>query len=399
MTSRNSWLYMGGTLVSTFGDKVLFIAAAIWVRTLTGSNADAGLTFFFYIAPAVVVGPVAGLIADRLPRRWVLITTDAMAAIVLLGLLGVHGPSTLWLIYLVIAVYGGLATIGSAAGVGLRTTVFRDEQLASANGLISTVSEGMRLFVPLVGAGLFVAAGAMAVVSVDIGSFLIAIVLLVGLRVVEEHEVTNGVHWVAQMMGGVRHIIASPVLGCLTLAVVILLATFGFLETAIFALVTDGLNRSAPFIGVLMAAQGIGAIAAGLTSAMAIRRLGELRVVSGGMLMIALSSTVLLLGAYPDSILALLVVLLGAVLIGASVTWLLVAANTAIQLSTPHRLMGRVDAALNVVLSGVQSISIALGAGLVGLLGFRIPIALVIASALMGMIILLYKTPSLTPES
>ncbi len=59
--------------------------------------------------------------------------------------------------------------------------------------------------------------------------------------------------------------------------------------------------------------------------------------------------------------------------------------------------MGRVDAAFNVIFNGVQSISIALGAGLVALVGFDIPIILIVLSALIGTVMLGYRTPAMEP--
>ncbi|MGC9155472.1 MAG: MFS transporter [Ferrimicrobium sp.] len=399
MRSRNAFAYLIGTLLSGFGDKVFFIAAGIWVRELTGSNAAAGLTFFFYIAPTMVIGPLAGLIVDRFPRRRVLIAANTLSALSLLGLIGVHSASGLWRIYLVMVIYGALATVGSAADVGLRTSVFDPEQFGSVNGLLSTVSEGLRLVVPLIGAGLFVLAGAMAVVGVDIATYAVAISLLLLIRVQEHHEATSPQHWRAQALAGVRHIFASPLQRRLTWALTVLLGTVGFFETAMFAVATDGLRRSAAFVGVFVAFQGVGAILGGVASASLMRRFGELKTAALGMVAIALGSAIVLVGTQPHSLVAVLIVCGGIVLLGVGITLLLVAVNTAIQRSTPRRLMGRVDAAFNVIFNGVQSISIALGAGLVALVGFDIPILLIALSALIGTVILGYRTPAMESES
>ncbi|WP_276947622.1 MFS transporter [Ferrimicrobium acidiphilum] len=397
MRTRNAIAYIFGTLLTGFGDKVLFIAAGIWVRELTGSNASAGLTFFFYIAPSMVVGPLAGLIVDRFPRRWVLITANALSTLSLLGLIGVHGASDIWRIYLVILIYGALATVSSAAGVGLRTTVFDPEQFGSVNGLLSTVSEGLRLVVPLVGAGLFVLAGAMAVITIDIGTYILAIGLFLFIRVEEQHEASTPQHWRVQALAGVRHIVATPLLRRLAWAVTVLLCTVGFFETAMFAVATNGLRRSAAFVGVFIAFQGVGAIIGGVATAQIMRKVGELKTAALGMVTVALGSGIVLVGVQPHSLSALVIVCGGTILLGVGITLLLVSVNTAIQRSTPNRLMGRVDAAFNVIFNGVQSVSIALGAGLVALVGFDIPIVLIASSALIGTVMLGYRTPAMEP--
>ncbi|WP_298446135.1 MFS transporter [Ferrimicrobium sp.] len=397
MRSRNALSYLIATLLSGFGDKVLSIAAGIWVRELTGSNAAAGLTLFFYIAPTMVVGPLAGLIVDRFPRRWVLITANTVSALSLLGLIGIHSASGLWRVYLVMVIYGALGTVGSAADVGLRTSVFDPEQFGSVNGLLSTVSEGLRLIVPLIGAGLFVLAGAMAVVGVDMATYALAIGLLFLIHVQEHHEKAPTQHWRSEALAGIRHILATPLLRRVTWAFTVLLGTVGFFETAMFAVATDGLRRSAAFVGVFVAFQGLGAIAGGIASAPLMRRIGELKTAALGMIAIALGSAVVVVAIQPHSLVAVVIVCVGTILLGVGITLLVVAVNTAIQRSTPRRLMGRVDAAFNAAFNGVQSISIAIGAGLVALVGFTIPILLIALSAVIGAVMLGYRTPDMEP--
>ena len=67
------FLLIGETL-SLFGDTALYLALAIWVKTLTGSSAAAGLVFSSLALPSLVA-PFAGLIVDRM-RRSLMIATD-----------------------------------------------------------------------------------------------------------------------------------------------------------------------------------------------------------------------------------------------------------------------------------------------------------------------------------
>jgi MFS family permease len=63
----------------------------IWVKSLTGSNADAGLTFFFFTAPTLLA-PVSGLLADRVRRRPLLLATNLLTGAAVLLLFLVPGP-------------------------------------------------------------------------------------------------------------------------------------------------------------------------------------------------------------------------------------------------------------------------------------------------------------------
>lgn len=95
----------------------------------------------------------------------------------------------------------------------------------------------------------------------------------------------------------------------MVIALAVALNVVGFAETAIFAVVSNELHRSASFVGVIMSAQGVGAIIGGPLSAPLMRRLGE-RWLSGAGLILVVVGSVLFEGG------SLTLVLLGAVVFG-----------------------------------------------------------------------------------
>ena len=76
-----------GHATSLFGDRALFVVLGIWTLDLTGSTGAGGLAFGF-LAIGGLAAPVAGVIADRFPRRRVLIANDLAAAVLVCALLG-----------------------------------------------------------------------------------------------------------------------------------------------------------------------------------------------------------------------------------------------------------------------------------------------------------------------
>jgi MFS family permease len=64
LTRRDARLFLGGQLVSMFGDWALVLVLGIWAKSLTGSSADAGLVFFAFAVPALLA-PLGGYVADR----------------------------------------------------------------------------------------------------------------------------------------------------------------------------------------------------------------------------------------------------------------------------------------------------------------------------------------------
>src|SRR5690242_14739100 len=103
------------------GDSALWLAMGIWVKQLTGSSAAAGLTWLAFMAPALA-GPAAGLLADRLPRRELLLAVNLASAAIVAPLLLVRGSGDVWLIYAVMFAYGiSNALTGAAQPALLRT--------------------------------------------------------------------------------------------------------------------------------------------------------------------------------------------------------------------------------------------------------------------------------------
>jgi MFS family permease len=72
------------------GNSALSLVAGIWVKSLTGSSAEAGLVSVCIYAPSLA-GPLAGVLADRARRRRLLLALNVVSAVILLPLLAVHG--------------------------------------------------------------------------------------------------------------------------------------------------------------------------------------------------------------------------------------------------------------------------------------------------------------------
>lgn len=363
-------LFLLQSVLSTFGDRFLLLAAGIWVRVLTGSNAEAGLTFFFLLLPSIVVSPLAGLLADRVRRKPLLIACQAAVAATVLLLVLVHGRQQVWLIWLVMVAYGSIGTVISAAKSALLVTIVDGELLGEANGFLNTMAEGLRLLTPLIGAGLFAVAGGPVVAELDAATYLIAMGALVWLRVSEPAPTRSGQRWLAEVTGGFRHLWSVPALRQILLALVPVVAVIGFLETAFFAVVTDGLHRPATFVGVLISVQGIGAVAGGLSAAPIMRRLSETRLTALGILTIAIGSAICVVPAYVQGVAPMVVVVVAAVVVGAGLPWMIVGADTLLQRRTPLSLQGRVNAAFGLLFGGFQTASIGLGALLIGAFGY-----------------------------
>ena len=355
---------VAGWTFSNFGDSVLFLTLAIWTKDLTGSDAAAGLVFLFLGLP-VFLAPFAGQVADRHSRKRLVILSNLAAGVVVLSLWFVGGPGQLWLIYLVTFLYGLLNYVTGAAGSGLVRDMLSDDQLASGNGILNTIDQGLRLLSPLVGAGAYALFGGFAISVVTFASLMVAAVILSTLRIEESPPEKEQVTFWQEVSAGARHIRSVPVLTRVTLALGFAFAMTGLANTTIFAVIEQGLGRGSEFFGVLAAIQGGGSVVGGVTAALLIRKWGERSVVAIGLAMLGAGIG---LAIVPN----LTVVVLGVVLSGISIPLFVVGFATLRQRLTPARLQGRVSSASAMALNGPQTVGTAMGAVLIGLVDYRV---------------------------
>lgn len=349
---------------SNFGDSVLYLTLAIWVKDLTHSNTAAGLVFLFLGLP-VLFAPFAGQLADRYPRRKIVIGANLIEAMVVLALVFVHGHSDVWLIYTVTFVYGFLTYVTSAAGSGLVRDLLTDEQLASGNGLLSSIDQGLHLLSPLLGAGVYGLFGG-AALAITTSTILVAAALLtVTVRLVEHISTDEREPFWPEITAGVRHIRRVPVLARVTTAMAVALLVTGFSNIAIFAVIDQGLHRSSEFFGVLASIQGGGSVLGGLTAAAVIARVGERGAMAIGLVLLGIAFAF-------DAIGSTTVVIVSEVVVGIVIPWVIVAFTTLRQRVTPPELQGRVSSATNMALNGPQTVGTAVGAALIAVVDYRV---------------------------
>jgi MFS family permease len=361
---RNARLYLGGQILSLFGDSALWLALAIWIKVLTGSTAAAGLSWFA-LALGSLCGPLGGMLADKVRRRPLLIVTNLATAGLVLLLLLVRDRHQVLLIYAVMFGYGVSGSVLGPAQTALVQAIIPADLLGDANSVLQTAQQGLRLVTPLAGAGLFALFGAMPVVIGDAATFLVAVATLLAISIRESRPAPSGHRWTAELTAGARHIARTVVLRQLTVTAAVVVAAYGLSETVPFAVVSQGLHKPAAFVGILTSAQGVGAIAAGIVAAPLMRRLSEGLLASLGMISAAAGYLLLIAPALPA-------VLAGCALLGASLSWIIVGIMTLFQRRTPPELMGRTDAAFTMAYAVPQTLAIALGAGLIGILSYRI---------------------------
>ena len=426
---RNVRIYLFGDVISTLGDNALWLAMAIWMKELTGSSAWAGLVIFCFTV-GNLFSPLGGVLADRFPRRPLLICANLLAAADVLLILLVHGRSMLWLVYLVMFAYGVIGAATGPAETALLPQIVGADLLAEANGLQQTLTQGLRLVTPLIGAGLFALVGGGVVAVIDAATFGVAVLSLLALRV---DEVGPGLSPSAaatstdgdaaatgldaeiagldaevqgldapppplevpldaaagagggRLSAGFRFLAGDPVLRSITVALALVLLAMGFTESAGFSVVTVGLHHSASFVGVLMTVQGVGAVIGGLLAAPLLGRMTEPMLTGLGLCTAAVAVLLLTLPNVATALVAM-------VLAGLVGPWVSVAATTALQRRTPTDVLGRVAGAFELALTIPQLTSIGLGAALIAVVNYRALLAAIAVVAVIA-VVYLFATP------
>ncbi|CAG6399146.1 MFS transporter [Streptomyces cocklensis] len=386
LRDRGAATYLGGVLVSGFGDSAMLLVAGIWVKTLTGSSSLAAAVTACVWAPTLA-GPLLGTAADRVRRRRLLIGVNAALAVLLPALLAVRSGRDVWLLLVVLAAVGTGSVLCDAAEAGLVVSAVPAGLRGDFNGLRMTVNEAMKLLAPLAGAGLFLRWGGGAVALLDAVTFGLAALAFAALRVREEPPASAAGGWRAQTAEGVRALRGNPLLLRLVGAGAVAMLLSGVSSAAIYELADAGLHRLPAFVGVLYAVQGAGSIVAGTVAGAVMRRLPERAFAATGLLLFAAGAAVRAVPSLP-------VVLAGTVAIGVGLPWVIVAAFTAVQQHTEPALVGRVAAAAGTVVFAPTAVAAALGAVLVALVDYRLQLVAVGAGGAAAAWLLLLRRPA-----
>ena len=128
------WLW-GGQIVSLLGDWFNLIASAILIAELTDSGLALGVLFTIRMLAPFVVAPIAGIFADRYNRKHLLIITDLVRAIVVLGFLFVQDANDIWLLYVLTVLLFGVSGFFSPARSAILPDITSPQELGTANTL------------------------------------------------------------------------------------------------------------------------------------------------------------------------------------------------------------------------------------------------------------------------
>lgn len=242
--------------ISRAGDAFNTIALVVLVFRLTGSGVGVAGAVMFEVAPVLLLGPIAGLAADRLPRRRLMIAADLFRAVVALAL--VFAADNLGVAYAVAFGLSAGAVVFNPAAGSLLPDVVGDDDLVSANSAMWSVAVITQIAIaPL--AGLVIARfGVEAAFAVNAATFAASALLLVGLRAGRTPADVDVRGW-SGALDGLRTVRASPLLTRLALVQVLASLSAGATSGLLVVLADRWLDIGPTGFGLLLGAIGAGA--------------------------------------------------------------------------------------------------------------------------------------------
>ncbi|MEO3791518.1 MFS transporter [Nonomuraea sp. B10E15] len=252
-------------LVSQTGDWAISTGLAFHVYQLTGSTLSTAVMLVVTRLPDVLLGSVAGMLADRWDRRRLLVVTELLLAIGLLPLLAVHDPAQMWIVYAVALWTGVLSTVLVPAQKALLPQVVAESQLVRANALHGQSGQLARLLGAMLGGVAVSAGGLPAVVLVDVTSFVVSAALQAAVRAPGRpaRSMSAGGQWIS----GLRLAMGNAGVRVLVAYMVITGLGEGIFATLAAPFVADVLGGGGDAYGLFLSVQAVGGLLGGLVVA------------------------------------------------------------------------------------------------------------------------------------
>lgn len=265
--SRNFLIYLAGSIVSLHGLWVYRVALAWFAWQLTASEFWVGIIAFTQFAPAVVFGPLFGVLADRFDRRRasLLINTLSSINMLLLSVLVSLGQVDIIVLTIISLMQGTLEGAHTPVRMTIVPNLVDREQLRSAIAHMSISFNVSRFVGPAISGVIIATFGVGAAFAVNGISFLafIAAVLIVRLKPAADRSVAPSDVW-SELLDGVRYVLGHSTIRALLITIAIA-SIFGRGALEMMPAFADVVfQRGSSGLAILTSAIGAGAIASGL---------------------------------------------------------------------------------------------------------------------------------------
>jgi MFS family permease len=338
--------YFTGQLISLSGNWMQTVAALWLVLSLTGSGVAVGLTTALQFLPMLLFGAWGGLLADRFPKRRLLMITQVLMALPAIGLFAVTeaGVVAPWMVYLAVLAMGAVNSVDNPTRQSFVIEMVGPDRVVNAVSLNSVIVQSARIVGPALAGILIAGIGIGPCFAVNALSFVAMIVALWGMNPGQLRSGPRAGRERGAIRAGLRYVRATPELA-IPLALMALVGTFGFNFQVILPLLARfSFDGGAGVYAALVSAMAVGSVAGALVTG-SHGRTGP-RLIAAAAL--AFGGAALLAAAAPA-----LVIEVGALIVlGAASVTFAATINSSLQLAVSPHMRGRVMALYSVVFLG-----------------------------------------------
>lgn len=285
---RNYRLFATGAVVSNTGTWMSRIAQDWLVLSITGSSFAVGITTALQFLPMLLFGLYGGVIADRYPKRQILLCTQATLGVLGLGLatLTLSGVVQVWHVYTIAFLLGMVTVVDNPTRQTFVVEMVGPSAVRNAVSLNSANFQAARLVGPAVAGVLITAVGSGWAFLINGLSFLAPLTGLLLMRTSELHKIERVPRGKGQLREGLHYVAGKPEL-IWPIVLVGFIGTFGFnFPIWLSAFVNRVFHSGASTYGLLNTLMAAGSLIGALLAA---RRSGSrLRILVGGALIFGL---------------------------------------------------------------------------------------------------------------
>ncbi|HEX3609139.1 MAG TPA: MFS transporter [Solirubrobacterales bacterium] len=338
--------YFAGQLVSLSGNWMQTVAALWLILTLTGSGVAVGLTTALQFLPMLLFGAWGGLLADRFPKRELLIVTQLLMALPAIGLFAVTeaGVVAPWMVFLAVFAMGSVNAVDNPTRQSFVIEMVGSDRVVNAVSLNSVIVQSARILGPALAGLLIAGLGVGPCFAINALTFAAMIVALRGMDAAMLRSGPRAAPERGAIRAGLRYVRATPELA-VPLALMALVGTFGFNFQVILPLLARfSFDGGAGVYAALVSAMAVGSVAGALVTGSHGRT--SPRLIAGAAL--AFGAFALLAAAAPD----LVVEVAALIALGAAAVTFAATINSSLQLAVAPHMRGRVMSLYSVVFLG-----------------------------------------------
>ena len=384
LSNPNYRRFISGQAISLAGTWMQTIAQSWLVLQLTNSPTAIGAVVALQMLPVLLLGPYAGVVADRVDKRRMMIILQSMmgALALVLGLLVITGLVQLWHVYVLAMLLGLNTCFENPVRQTFVLEMVGPGHLRNAVSLNSVLANAARAIGPAI-AGIVIAAGGIGLCFLlNAASFVAVVVSLVRLDTSALSPTVPTKRAPGQLREGLRYVAGEPLIA-VPLAMMALVGCLAYEFQVVLPVVAqDTFGGDARTYGFLTASMGVGAVVGGLF--VAARGRTGLRALVIASLAFGLAMSIVALA--PN----LVVALVGMTLVGATSVAFLSMGNSSLQLAAAPTMRGRVMALWAVAFLGSTPIGGPIAGAVSQAWGGRAGLALgasaCLVAALMGLI-------------